>query len=74
MPALQYFTNDLEKRMKLAQIFSQIQNIFFYFLGKKCFVQNVKKIRHFITICYNDECKMMGQDIFGQLYDVQFLN
>jgi hypothetical protein len=41
MPPLQCFIRDLEKRMKLAGIFHQVQNVFFCILKRKHFVQNV---------------------------------
>jgi hypothetical protein len=38
MPALRHFILELEKRVKLALILSQMQNTLFWILRRKCFV------------------------------------
>jgi hypothetical protein len=72
MPALQCFTLDLEKRMKLGQIFCQVQNILLCIFKKKMFCKECSRLSYFTIICNDDEYKITGQyESLGQLYDVQ---
>jgi len=56
MPAVQCFIFDLEKSMKLAQIFCQMQNVFI-FVEKEMFFYRMFWVRDFIILCYNPEYK-----------------
>jgi hypothetical protein len=69
MPARQCFILDLEKRMKLAQIFHHMQKVLICILTTFCV--ECSRLNYF-TIIRNDEHKMMGQDgSLGHLCNVQ---
>ncbi len=69
MSALQCFILDLEKRMKLAMIFHQMQNVV-GFVGEEMFCRKCSRLMYFIIICDMHEYKGWTKTSLGLLYNV----